>query len=443
MKKTAFFRVAPKLGATIGLLVFNFFFFSTPLSAQWEVKHAIEDDKIIQKIEFFDDQFGFAMGTNGLILKSTDSGESWETIDFPDSNFRFRDFEFINADTILAVAQSFPSSTPMGQKAYLLISEDQGNSWNIIYEELNAVWFNIDFKNYPKGASAGWGGIQTTEDGGLTWEAVDFVGEEITGYDIKFVDDQLAYAVINNFFLGDLIIKTTDGGQQWDISYQGSNSGLLATYLEFLDTETLFVLDVIEFEMFKSNNGGDSWTEVELNSGNIADLHFPSIQTGYGVSITPEFALPEFPANYSIIKTTDGGDSWEEQTMLGVPLESIHFLNDSVGFVAGWRQLIMKTYTGGGTEIIGDYPYDDPNAVQYIPSEEVDIFPNPAFQQIQIQTKGNYQFEQIEIFNSQQQSVLRMKFQDQIDISKFPKAIYTMVLTDQQGKQLIKKFIKQ
>ena len=103
----------------------------------------------------------------------------------------------------------------------------------------------------------------------------------------------------------------------------------------------------------------------------------------------------------------------------------------------------MKTYTGGGTEIIGDYPYNDPNAVPFISSEKVDIFPNPAFQQIQIQTKGNYQFEQIEIFNSQQQSVLRMKFKDQIDISKFPKAIYTMVLTDQQGKQLIKKFIKQ
>lgn len=50
MKKTAFSRVAPKLGATIGLLVFSLVFFSTTLSAQWEVKHAIEDDKVIQKI---------------------------------------------------------------------------------------------------------------------------------------------------------------------------------------------------------------------------------------------------------------------------------------------------------------------------------------------------------------------------------------------------------
>jgi len=88
----------------------------------------------------------------------------------------------------------------------------------------------------------------------------------------------------------------------------------------------------------------------------------------------------------------DGGAHWQTYDTAGIDLHSIHFLNDSVGFVSGMHSLIMKS----GGEITGlpdDYPW---HLVQMGHMEEtvpkdppVNIFPNPTSGMITIETVGS------------------------------------------------------
>lgn len=141
---------------------------------------------------------------------------------------------------------------------------------------------------------------------------------------VFFIDENIGYAAG-----GSVILKTTDGGQNWT-SYS-LNGNLNAVFFTSADTGY-----VAGFGIYKTTDGGQSWNNLSLppNSNYFNSIYFTNSQTGYaaGGDFTP------------VLKTIDAGIVWEElptiSTVFPITLSytyinSIHFPNENTGYIAG------------------------------------------------------------------------------------------------------------
>jgi photosystem II stability/assembly factor-like uncharacterized protein len=94
--------------------------------------------------------------------------------------------------------------------------------------------------------------------------------------------------------------------------------------------------------IIKSTDGGETWakkTSPTYNQLNAVDFITQSIGFACGNSST-------------ILKTTDGGESWVSQTSnTNTTLYSIDFVSPDTGWVSGYNRTILKTTDGGVTWI--------------------------------------------------------------------------------------------
>jgi hypothetical protein len=77
------------------------------------------------------------------------------------------------------------------------------------------------------------------------------------------------------------------------------------------------------------------WQNPYPTGNHLKSIMFPSSNTGYAVG------------NGTIIKTTDGGNSWKS-IPYGTPysLSSVYFTDDNTGYAAGYPGIILKTTEG-------------------------------------------------------------------------------------------------
>jgi photosystem II stability/assembly factor-like uncharacterized protein len=197
-------------------------FLSPSLYSQWEVKNVNEFDySTINVIKFTENGLGFAMGTNGLILKSTDLGETWQSSENIIDGV-ISDFTFLSADTILSISHFFDGQN-FTRKIWK--SNDSGISWNSTF--IDEGDFNcIESISSSSVIVSGSNRIFKSDDSGISWEIVyDLLSEgfqfgEVRRFDM--VNDSVGYAigagveVINDEYPG-FILKTTNGGNDWEV----------------------------------------------------------------------------------------------------------------------------------------------------------------------------------------------------------------------------------
>jgi hypothetical protein len=143
-----------------------------------------------------------------------------------------------------------------------------------------------------------------------------------------------------------------------------------ANDLYFIDENTAFI--ACENNMIlKSTDGGETWNETTLNNPNPVEfkaIYFPSSNVGYAVGDGPF---------ETILKTTDGGDTWNpinSHTTSG--LNCVHFYDDNTGLVFGDNGVVMKTTTGGITG------FEEPS---FSSSDRfMEIYPNPSTDEVNI-----------------------------------------------------------
>lgn len=100
--------------------------------------------------------------------------------------------------------------------------------------------------------------------------------------------------------------------------------------------------------ILRTTNGGDLW-QIQLFDWNydIRDIYFPSINTGYAVG-------GMHPVGALVMKTTNNGINWVTlsgittlQPLINSWLNSVYFLNENTGYIAGYNGTLMKTTNGG------------------------------------------------------------------------------------------------
>ncbi len=149
--------------------------------------------------------------------------------------------------------------------------------------------------------------IMHTADGGQTWESISMA--------------EHANLLIDTYFIDDL--------QGWVVGGKGG------TTLNSLTPVIMFTAD-----------GGKTWQSKLQDSG----IDFPIGEWGWKIQfLTPQIGFVSLE-NYTaaaILKTTDGGQSWNRIPISGnVRLQGVGFVNEQVGWVGGWGQHDLGTTSG-------------------------------------------------------------------------------------------------
>ena len=223
----------------------------------------------------------------------------------------------------------------------------------------------------------------------LSWSPITTIPTDVNGQrfdDVFFLNENLGWAIKGYY---SALFKTTDGGVTWtqQIANGGLGGFLYFRNVEFIN-ENIGFLGTLSGAFFKSVDGGTTWNAVTTITPNPPaicglDAVGTSIVYGCGAYFGPAF----------IIKSTDSGMTWQYINMsaYATKLVEVLFLDENTGFASGSNAtgaVILKTTDAGTTwttlyngTIAGEYVWKLqvlPNSGNSIIFGSVESDPNPG-----------------------------------------------------------------
>jgi photosystem II stability/assembly factor-like uncharacterized protein len=303
------------------------------LNAQtgWSWQNPTVNGNMLLNLKMVNVNTGFACGDAGTIIKTTNSGATWTTLNSGTSKMLMC-LDFVNANIGYA----------SGRDGIILKTVDGGSSWDSINSGLtDRDLNNIQFLNTNTGYASGEEGkMLKTTDAGVTWVAQNTTTQTYL-FSMHFIDENTGYASGNIA----IVIKTTNGGATWtNIGNVPGGQAVLSMF--FLNANTGFAGNTLS-EVHRTTNGGTNWQEITLESDyypSIEGLQFVNSTTGYAAG-----GASTFNTDYAyIFKTTDAGANWVRQYFtFDKYLTTINFANANTGFAAGLAGEMFKTTNGG------------------------------------------------------------------------------------------------
>jgi photosystem II stability/assembly factor-like uncharacterized protein len=267
-------------------------YISTDGGATWEQQSfdPIPTYEVFLGLDVQDAENAVAVGhdrsTRAVVAKTTDGGANWSV-------------------TPLQINSQMQGLTAVGNVLYaygssshIIKSTDYGDTWEVLpinpYSEIRTI-VAAGETGFAVNANSGFFALGEND----TWSFVSSALQNSPGRgnNMFFLDENTGFIQKDNR----QIVKTVDGGQTWTL-----------------------VLENIP-HVFNNRSGGIYFTDE--NTG----YAWMSVATGTG---------------YQIYKTTNGGDDWTELQSLVGPANVIgvlKFFDDSNGFIAGPRRWVLRT----------------------------------------------------------------------------------------------------
>jgi photosystem II stability/assembly factor-like uncharacterized protein len=207
---------------------------------------------------------------------------------------------------------------------------------------------SVQFITDELGWVAGEGLIAKTTDGGENWTFQ--MEDEFNVLDLFMVNEQTGYATASSAPNYDSsvqgVYRTVNGGDDWELVYQTNETPYT---IFFVNESTGWVAGDNDL-IIKTTDGGDSWQRQDQFEGTfenddlsffIVDLFFLDEETGWGVG---QYSPAD---NFLIIRTSDGGDTWEvASSYVGPSLRLIHMFDENRG-LTGSNRAISQVSNGG------------------------------------------------------------------------------------------------
>jgi photosystem II stability/assembly factor-like uncharacterized protein len=218
---------------------------------------------------------------------------------------------------IICMLFLFPAGIILAQGEWVKISSPTTNSLNSI--------FVYDTTNIWMAGEAGT--IIYSSDAGFSWF------EQNTGLtypyhirDIHFSDSLNGWAVSINIVnppLGTTFLKTSDGGNNWEILPYPEEFIFLSSVF-FFDKDYGFTAGS-EGAIFKTTNGGESWKRCPVDSGLFRDLSISSLV--FTDSLNGFASGGNFDVVGVIWRSTDGGETWWSTGVGPEPISDLYFID--------------------------------------------------------------------------------------------------------------------
>lgn len=291
----------------------------------WIIQSTGTDDSL-RSVKFLNLQTGWAAGTNGTIIKTTNSGNNWNAI----SSGTNSDLHSLS----LAISISDTNLFISGDSGLIIRSTGLGNSWTTLLSGISENLNSVFFLNSMTGWSCGNNGkILKTTDAGNNWMLLN----STTGIQLNsifFTDENSGWTA---GFGG--IFKTTDGGQNW--SPQFIDGYLVLRSIYFTDPlhgwSAYYDNQIFGPENTRTSDGGLSWINYSMNNSYSISINFYNAMKGWSSGFYG-----------SINHSSDGGVSWTNQiSNTGEHLNSVFFLDSINGWIAGNSGVILKTTNAG------------------------------------------------------------------------------------------------
>ena len=323
-------------------------------------------------------------GWNGAIAKSTDQGVSWTNL--------------IPSALDLYSAKAVDENTwyLAGDKGYILKTTDGGQTFSQLHIPANFdIYYAVHFKNALEGWITGktTGKIFHTTDGGANWSTFTIPGVTTAQsyFEFSFPSDQIGYVVGSS----NISAKTIDGGATWTM-LNGTGLGTNVLYCTYFKTDLIGFAGSGSGQLFVTQDGGLTWTSMTVgSSAQIRDIWFKNSNVGVlvnslgeifktsngGLTATDWTAATEsclddmngvwsdangvfWAAGYSsdntttnvgnswsIVKSTDDGATWAQETFPALTFNSTRFMGISgtTGKLVayGKNNLIVSANNGG------------------------------------------------------------------------------------------------
>lgn len=189
-----------------------------------------------------------AVGDRGHVLRSADQGRSWTQVTVP--------------TRAMLTGVAFPDAQhgwAVGHDGVILATSDGGQTWarQDAGKDIDSVYLDVHFRDAQHGWAVGaYGKCMVTSDGGKTWSAAKPSEDEVHYNRITAAPDGTLYLAGE----GGLLLVSKNGGKNWtkaDVPYDGSLFGTLP-----LDGDAVVTYG-LRGHILRSEDGGTTWTEEE------------------------------------------------------------------------------------------------------------------------------------------------------------------------------------
>jgi len=229
----------------------------------------------------------------------------------------------------------------------IFATKNNGNDWQYVSKCIRDDIIDIDFVNKQKGWTLGVKGLYFTTDGGRNWTKKILPIDEFQQYSrrssLEMIDN--LYGWVNS---DSKVYKTTDGGDTWN--EVKINSSLVYGKIKFYNKIKGIIYNVLDYSstvpqyrfILSTSDGGNSWNKFPdtLNQDYdfFRDAAFSDSSKLWAVNFR------------GLWLSTDLGKNWKlKYSRNSYSEKSISFLDSKNGFVSLDSEKIIRTKDGGDT----------------------------------------------------------------------------------------------
>lgn len=357
-----------------------------------------------KELNFINNNIGYCLTENWTlntnnILKTTDGGITWDSINLPHPTIVLQDMQFIDDGIGFA---SLRDMSIVNAPMELYRTTDDGSTWDLISPTNTNVGMGnsvIDFINADSGYWAISEIIYKTTDGGLNWDTTiisdpnQFSSVSVMSMDFVDMDHGLIGTFDNSFFYGGGLYSTTDGINtltKKDLNYYNS----VINHVNFVNNNTIYA--GMPYGMtqnngsgrmfiYKSIDNGITWDSIYVDSANIIDpalMGFEFKDNLNGKAIVRQ----AWSDTCYVFETTDGALSWNlEDTIFSYDIFDISITENNT-YISAPDDKIYKQSNGV-------------TSINTVYNNSFNLYPNPSNDFVNINIGMGNDISEVNIYN--------------------------------------------
>lgn len=395
-----------------------------------------------------DDNTIFVCGQNGVILKSTNGGESWVE-KYRRAGCQMTEICFADQNNGYAVCDSTLDDY-YSHQWFLVKTCDGGETWNDVgnpvfswvesYTALSRQFVRTEmFLNDTDNlvVAVSFDGIYRSTDGGATMRKLDndFTINETRGF---FFEDNVGYLLWDygddDFLYPEErragVAKTEDFGETWVLRENVTDITVGISYAHFYDKNHIRLFG--EFQISEDDYYGildtyDGFGSFEtVGGGTYGCMQFAEeyirakfTENGWGISMLWEEDMPG--VGRAVAYTEDDGLSWTFYSGYGLPTYRLYDIDgtDTTFYISCAEGEVLKnrqfTLMGTGENV----------------SQVVAVYPNPAKDRVVIE---GVKVAEVKVYNALGQDVKTVKDSNEINVAGLPEGVYLLRIADAEGR---------